>query len=701
MSKAFEVTTEETLNVLLIEDSEGDAFLVIRKLCMGGINPVWERVHTRKALRHQLSTRDWDVIIADYNVPGLDAPDALQILKQSQLDLPFIVISGFIGEQLAVEMMQAGAHDYLMKENLTRLTEAVRREVREAKVRAQQKKDTVIIKQQLTAIEAAIDGIAIVQKEAYLYVNPSFLRLFGYSHTEELIGEAWQVLYSPEDGERFRQEVFPLLERDLAWEGEAIGKRKDGSSFVQGISLTLAEDNLMICVCRDISDIKKAQEIISHNALHDPLTNLPNRELFIDRLTLAINRNIRNEAYQYAVLFIDLDRFKSINDSLGHSFGDQFLIEIAKLLERHVRSVDLVARLGGDEFVILLEEISGTDDIVHVVERIFENCQSPFNIEGHTVFASLSIGIALGKKDYHEAADLLRDSDIAMYQAKQKTQNSYQFFDPTIHTQIQSKFNLEIDFRNALKKQQFILHYQPIFNLAEHRIVGFEALVRWQHPTHGLILPDEFIPLAEETGLIIILDCWVLKTACQQLALWRQKFSNFSDLTMNINLSAEDLRWNSLIKEIDHALSYSKLEGASIILEITESMLIKDIDQTINILSQLESRNIKVSIDDFGTGYSSLNYLHRLPVDSLKIDRSFIQTFQQGNSNSQIVSTIIALSNQLNLSTVAEGIEMPQQLQELKKLGCKLGQGYLFSKPLNSQDIETQFGVVPELSLWC
>lgn len=685
------IAMAERIKVLLIEDSAGDAFLVIHELKAGNFNPFWKRVHTANAFQDQLDSCEWDIIIADYYLPGFDAPKALEILKEKQLDIPFIVVSGVIGEQVAVEIMKSGAHDYLMKGNLTRLSEAVRREVREAQLRKQHQQAELTIKLQLTAIDAAIDGISIVKNDAYLYANPSFLRLFGYSYTEELIGKDWRVIYSPEDIIRFRQEVFPQLERHLAWQGEAIGKRKDGSSFVQGISLTLADDNLMICVCRDISELKKAQDIIAYNAFHDPLTNLANRELFLNRLTLAINKHRRNKNYQYAVLFLDLDRFKAINDSLGHCFGDQLLIDISKILKKHTRNVDLVARLGGDEFVVLLEEIRGTEYIVNIIERVFDNFQSPFQIEGHDIVVTLSIGIALGNKNYFEAADLLRDSDIAMYKAKQEAHNSYQFFDTNMHFQAQRQCSLEKDFRHALKNKEFILHYQPIFDIAEYRLVGFEALVRWQHPMLGLIPPDEFIPLAEETGLVILLDCWVMMNACQQLALWRKKFPNFSDIKMSINLSPEDLRWNSLIKEIDNTLAYNNLEGDSIIFEITESILVKDVEKTINLLSQMTSRNIQISIDDFGAGYSSLNYLHRLPVDIIKIDRSFIQNIQGEKSNNEVVKTILSLCKRLNLTTIAEGIERPLQLQELKDMGCKLGQGHLFSKPMINRDIETKF----------
>ena len=390
----------EPLNVLIIEDSEDDALLVLRELRRGNFTLVWERVQTAESLRAMITSQIWDVIISDYRLPGFDAPGALEIVKQSQLDVPFIVVSGAIGERSAVEMMKAGAHDYLMKENLTRLPEAVRREVRDAQIRAERKQAEVELRRQLAAIEAAIDGIAILQENTYLYLNRAHLDLFGYERPEALVGKTWKLLYSQAEVERFERDIFPVLECNRAWQGEAIATRKDGSTFTQGVSLILTEDELLISVCRDISDLKQAQELIAHNALHDPLTNLPNRTLLVKRLEFAINQAKRYENYRYAILFLDLDRFKVINDSLGHVIGDYLLTTIAQKLKTHLREIDLVARLGGDEFVILLEDISEPEKVIQIAERILADCQTPLIIKGHKIFTSLSIGIVLGTKDY-------------------------------------------------------------------------------------------------------------------------------------------------------------------------------------------------------------------------------------------------------------------------------------------------------------
>ena len=545
------------------------------------------------------------------------------------------------------------------------------------------------IKQQLAAIEAAIDGIGILQNDAYIYVNQAHLKLFGYTHPDELLGQSWRVLYAPEEVQRFEQDILPILERNLAWQGEAIATRKDGSTFAQGVSLTLMEDGLLICVCRDISDLKQAQKQIIHNALHDPLTGLPNRRLLVDRLELALQRAKRLKVYQYAVLVLDLDRFKIINDRLGHLVGDKLLVEVSKRLKQHLRNTDMVARLGGDEFVILLEDISTVEDVIQVAERILADCQTPILIDDHKIFISISIGIAIGSEAYHEASNLIRDADIAMYRAKAQENNSYKFFDGEMYLEAMNRLTLETDLRKALIQQEFVISYQPIISLMDNRLIGFEALSRWQHPTRGLIYPDEFIPVAEETGLITSLDSWVMHRVCEQIADWQNRFPNHFPIKVSINLSVQDLHRTGLLQDIDQILNSTRLEGDMIALEITESTLIEDTDKTIDLLTQLAERHIQISIDDFGTGYSSLSYLHRLPIHTLKIDRSFVGNMHLENPNYQVVNTILALSQQLGLTVVAEGIETPQHLQQLQKLGCELGQGYLFSQPLTADEVET------------
>jgi diguanylate cyclase (GGDEF)-like protein len=438
--------------------------------------------------------------------------------------------------------------------------------------------------------------------------------------------------------------------------------------------------------------LKVASDLIIHNALHDPLTDLPNRRFLLDRIDQSIKRSQQLDSYGYAILFLDLDQFKVVNDSLGHIIGDQLLISIAEKLKAHLEDVYLVARFGGDEFVILLEYIANIDEVIKITERILNDFQVPLILNGGEIFINVSIGIVLGNKNYHQAADLLRDSDLAMYKAKAQGRNSYKIFDVKMHNQAIKRLTLETDLRNAIDRQEFMVYYQPIIDILNgDRLIGFEALVRWKHPTSGMISPMDFVTIAEETGAIVALDSWVFYEACKQLAKWQAKFTNSPALKMSINLSVQDIRNPNLLTDIDRILTETGLDGKSITLEITESILIADIEQIIDLLTQIKARNIQVSIDDFGTGYSSLNYIHRLPVDYLKIDRSFINQMQEASRNCQIVRTIIALSNQLGLAVVAEGIETLEQLQILRNLKCEFGQGYLFSKPLSVKEIEAKF----------
>ena len=437
------------------------------------------------------------------------------------------------------------------------------------------------------------------------------------------------------------------------------------------------------------AELKVASDMITHNALHDALTDLPNRRLLLQRIELAIQRSHQSNSYDYAILFLDLDQFKVVNDSLGHIIGDQLLISISKKLKAHLENVYLVARFGGDEFVILLEYIANIDQVIEIAESILNDFQIPLILNGGEIFINVSIGIVLGNKNYHQATDLLRDADLAMYKAKAQGRNSYKIFNVKMHDQAIKRLTLETDLRNAIDRQELMVYYQPIIDILNgDRLIGFEALVPWQHPTLGMVSPMDFVVIAEETGLIVALDSWVFHEACQQLVKWQ---ATFPALKMSINLSAQNIHNPNLLTDIDRILAKTGLDGKSITLEITENILIADINQTIDLLSQIKVRNIQVSIDDFGTGYSSLNYIHRLPADYLKIDRSFVNQIQEASRNYQIVRTIIGLGNQIGLAIVAEGIETSEQLQILQDLGCQFGQGYLFSQPLSVQDIEAKF----------
>ena len=393
----------------------------------------------------------------------------------------------------------------------------------------------------------------------------------------------------------------------------------------------------------------------------------------------------------YGLLFIDLDRFKIINDSLGHFVGDRLLVSVAKVLQECVREHDLVARLGGDEFVILLDGIESLQGATSIGESIQHQLRSPFELQGQIIFTSASIGIVFSSTEYNNAADLLRDADIAMYRAKETGKARYAVFDRVMYDEAVRLIELENSLRLALDRKEFEMYYQPIVSLNSNTLAGFEALIRWQHPQKGFISPNEFIPLAEDTGLIIDLGEWILREACQQLQEWRDRFAEVPQiqaLKMSINLAGPQLREANFTERLEQILSTTGLDGNCLRLEITEGVLIEPEGNIKNTLKQIKDKNIKLSIDDFGTGYSSLSYLRRFPIDNLKIDRSFVQQMNYDVENFEIVRLIVTLAKTLGMNTISEGVETARQLEQLKSLGCEFAQGYFFAKPLSSQAAE-------------
>ncbi|NET09883.1 MAG: EAL domain-containing protein [Symploca sp. SIO2B6] len=430
----------------------------------------------------------------------------------------------------------------------------------------------------------------------------------------------------------------------------------------------------------DISDRIHAQQQLKHDALHDRLTGLPNRSLLMERLDLALKRTQHNPGHSFAVLFLDLDNFKVVNDSLGHLVGDELLLVVARYLTTFISETDIAARLGGDEFVILLENMDDIEGVIGVAERILDTLRSPLKLGDRDVFTSTSIGIVVRTAQHQKADDLLRDADLAMYRAKQNGRGQYALFDPTMHFHAVERLNLENDLRKALDNQEFELYYQPIVHLETLTICGFEALIRWHHPEKGFVPPNAFIKVAEETGLIIPIGQWILQTACQQLAHWHVQFPK-QPLQISVNLSAKQLR-HQLLQELDNILFATPIPANSLVLEITESMLVQNVQSASLLLEHIQARDIHLSIDDFGTGYSSLSYLHQLPVQALKIDRAFVSPSAANTRNQVIAESIIALSNLLKLRAIAEGLETLEQLRWLQNLGCEFGQGFLFSPPV-------------------
>lgn len=431
----------------------------------------------------------------------------------------------------------------------------------------------------------------------------------------------------------------------------------------------------------DIHDRKQVEERLAHDAFHDTLTGLPNRSLFQDRVRGCLARAQRRTVYMFAVLFLDLDRFKNVNDGLGHAVGDKVLIEMGRLLQACIRPEDTVARIGGDEFTILLDGIEDLSAATRVAIRVQNALQAPMPIDGHDVFTTCSLGIALSTSGYERPEEIIRDADTAMYRAKTQGKNRYQVFDISMHERASALLQLETDLRHAVDRNEFVVHYQAIRSLSTGETVGFEALVRWIHPTRGMISPAEFIPVAEETGLIVPIGWTVLNEACKQMKEWRDRMQVTNGLFVSVNLSTGQFAQPGLVASIIHVLRETGLDPSALKLEITESVVIQSPESANEILRQLRALGIRVAIDDFGTGYSSLAYLLRYPIDTLKIDRSFISGLGSGISNSAIVETIVTLAHTLGMDVIAEGVETQEQLDHLRLLNCESAQGFLFAKP--------------------
>ncbi len=542
--------------------------------------------------------------------------------------------------------------------------------------------------------ENAVEGIFQTSPDGhYLAANPALARIYGYDTVRDLeqgLTDISSQLYV--DPNRRGEFMRALEQHDEVRDFISQVYRKDGSTIWISENCRAVRDPTGTLLyfegtVEDISDRKRFEDQLVHDALHDALTGLPNRTLLLDRLTHAMQRSARTQQ-RYAVLMIDCDRFKLINDSLGHMVGDQLLIELSRRVQDCLRASDTLARLGGDEFVVLAEDLDQPGDAAALAGRIRLALAEPFLLDGQELFVSSSIGIALGSGDYHAPADLLRDADTAMYAAKKAGRNAHIVFEPGMHLNAVSQLQVENDLRRALERDELMLHYQPIMDLRSGKLAGFEALLRWQHPTRGLVPPDQFIPIAEETGLINPIGSWVLASACRQLYLWQGRNEAARGLFMSVNLSPVQIRHPDIVEAIAESVSLTGLDPRFVKLEITESGIMENPMAMKGKLAALRAMGFRLAIDDFGTGYSSLAHLHRFPIDTLKVDRSFIAPMLGGGEHLEIVRTIVMLGQTLKMAVVAEGVETAEHAAMLKALGCTYGQGWLWSRPLEATAAE-------------
>jgi diguanylate cyclase (GGDEF)-like protein/PAS domain S-box-containing protein len=541
-----------------------------------------------------------------------------------------------------------------------------------------------MLRKQSAAITSSMDGIGILDARLELtYANDALARLYGYATPQELIGKSLPQLYEQRETDRFRDTVLPAVFETGRWRGETTALRGDGSTFPQEMSLTALDGGGIVCVVRDISERAYAEEQIKHLAYHDALSGLPNRLLFKDRLTVALSHAQRNSS-RLAVLFLDLDRFKVINDSLGHNIGDQLLQAVAARISSCLRDSDTVARLGGDEFTLLVSDLSRSDDAVPVAKKVLEAVRYPFHIEGREFYITTSIGISLYPEDGLDAETLIKNADTAMYQAKEQGRDNYQLFNAYINARALQRIALEHGLRRALMNAELEVHYQPIYDFRLDRISGMEALLRWNHPEMGSIPPGMFIPLAEANGVMVPIGTWAMRAACAQARIWHE--AGFKNLSLAVNLSVCQLQQPDLVQIVRQILQETQIQPRMLELEITESSAMQSPETSVRTLYELKKLGVRISLDDFGTGHSSLSYLKRFPVDTLKIDQSFVRDITTDPDTASIVSAIIAMARSLRLKVIAEGVEFTEQANFLRRYNCDQMQGYLIKAPVPAQE---------------
>jgi diguanylate cyclase (GGDEF)-like protein/PAS domain S-box-containing protein len=676
--------------LLIVDDNEMNRDMLARRLERNGY--LVDVVESAKQLMQRVKQNTVDLVLLDIEMPEVSGLDALKTLREthSPVQLPIIMVTAKSQTEDIVKALNLGANDYLTKPvdlpvALARIgTQLSHKRAQEALRESEER--------YALAARGANDGLWDWNiQTGHVYYSPRWKAMLGW-HENEISNtpEEWFNRIHDADRKRVKEEIAAHRDGSTPhFESEHRMLHKDGTfRWMLNRGLAVFDDS------GKTLRMAGSQTDITERKVSDPLTGLPNRLLFIDRLGRLIKHAKRRKDILFAVLFLDLDGFKMINDSMGHLIGDQLLLGVANRLEKCLRSTDTVARLGesftvarlgGDEFTVLLDDLKDPNDAKSAADRLMKALAPPFILGGKEVFTSVSIGIALSNSAYDEPEDMLRDADTAMYRAKSLGKARFEVFDADMRASVMARLQLETDLRGALEREEFRNFYQPIVSLDSGQIVGFEALLRWQHPTRGLIGPEEFILVAEETGLIRELGWWNLREACRQMSDWRTGPNGRPGLIISVNLSAKQFLQPNLVVDIRTLLHELSLSPDALKLEITESAVMADPSAAVEMLQQIKSIGIHLAIDDFGTGYSSLSYLHRFPLDTLKIDRSFIREMQEDGEGMEIARTILPMANNLRLDVVAEGVETLEQVALLKQLHCKYAQGYYFSKPLSAE----------------
>lgn len=679
---------KKQVRVLVVEDEPAHAEMIRRNIDRSG-SMLMELVTSLESCRGAIAGDLPDILLVDLNLPD---GDALELLADNRFDCPVLIMTSQGSEARAVEALKAGAQDYLVKsaatfEQMPRIIEQSLREWRITRERQEAidelRKSEVQLRKLSLAVEQSPAAVVITDLNAEIeYVNPKFTEITGYS-SSDVLGENPRILHSGLVTAELYQQLWSHLQAGKEWQGEFINKHKAGHLFWERAKISPLRDEQgrithYVAVKEDITVQKDYEKQLEFLATHDELTGLANRTLLKDRFNQAVGRAQRSK-YKVAVILLDLDRFKLVNDSLGHGKGDELLCLVAQRLKESVRETDTVARFGGDEFVVLLEAVAGVDNAWKIAKKILHRLSQPYLLADRTISVTASLGLSLAPDDGADAITLIRNADIAMYHAKRR-RGAISFYNEEMNRQLIAVVELEEGLRQALAGHEFLLHYQPKVDLRSGCIKGCEALLRWQHPQRGLVAPGEFISLAEETGLIVPIGTWAIQEACRQSLAWQA--AGLPPTRIAVNLSARQFLQGDLNKVVGTILQESKLAPELLELEVTESMIMDNPLGAVQTLRELKKLGVYLSLDDFGTGYSSLNYLRRFPVDSLKIDQSFIRDVTDDASGASVVASIIDIAHNLNLTAIAEGVETQAQLDFLLYNDCDTVQGYLFSKPL-------------------
>jgi diguanylate cyclase (GGDEF)-like protein/PAS domain S-box-containing protein len=694
------------VNMLIVEDEP--RYLDSTRLLLTTVVDSIDSALNGKQAFALLTKRRYDLALLDLHLPDSSGHEIMGWLRSHQPHCRCIIASGDDHIEAAIRSLRLGAYDYLRKPYEP---EELVQTVRNAVSRIRLERDNYRLQQQIEHSEewyrllVNISPDLIYTLDAvghFTFLNDSVQRLLGY-RPEELIGQDYLIIVPPGETDNARQRLNDRRTGDRATRNHELRlRRKDdllsglspsgGDSLVvvelsaMGMYRTLPDGNEEFMgtygVARDVSERKQAEATITFQAYHDQLTGLPNRALFHDRMGQAMVQ-AKRQGQSMAVMFLDLDRFKVVNDTLGHPVGDILLQAVAQRLKACLREGDTLSRIGGDEFMLLLPQIRNRDNVIFIAEKVLSALKSPFTIDGNEIFIGVSIGIALYPEDGDSRESLVKHADIAMYHAKDHGRNNFKFFTSELNKALSGRLSVENDMRHGLQEGQFQVYYQPLVDIESQRIRGMEALLRWNHPKRGLVLPDDFIPVAEDSGLINPLSDWVLNAVCRQSNLWTA--AGLPTPSVAVNISPRQIEHPRFVDRFMETLLGGCAKGTGIEVEITESTLMRDVDGAVTKLRKLADQGVDISIDDFGTGYSSLSYLKKLPVHTLKIDRSFIHDLSSHESGATIVAGITAMAKGLKLNVVAEGVETKEQLAYLRKLGCDAYQGYYFSRPVAAE----------------